>query len=389
MPFVKKTDIAKVRELLLSIRDISEQQEIQRLSDRALSVLHGGQLQREVGPRGIEVHGAEPVRAAIRPRDATRIFYAADIHGSESCYVKFLNSAKFYNVDVLILAGDLTGKGIVPFVETKDGSFEIEFLGNRHRIRNKKKLAEIKQSVRDSGFYPLFTNHLELAEMVEDQKKREKVFVNLMVDTIRRWMNLADSKLGAAEIECYISPGNDDFFEIDSVLGESKKFVNTDGKVVRIRDRCDMLTLGYSNPSPWNLPRDTTEDDLAKRIGRLASAVTDFSSAIFNLHCPPYGSGLDMGPVIEPRPAKSLATRMPRSQSIGSTPIGSKAVRDAVKRFQPLVSLHGHVHESRGACRIGRTMCFNPGSEYSEGILLGLLLDIDRDGVVNYVFTSG
>jgi hypothetical protein len=387
MPFVKKTEIAKIRELLLSIRDITEQQEIQRLSDRALSVLQG--RHKETGYEGGQMLASAPQKPRNHGRDTTRIFFASDIHGSESCFNKFINSARFYDVDVLILAGDLTGKGIVPFVELKDGSYEIQYLGNRHRIRSRKKLSEMRGSVRESGFYPFFTNSSELNQLKDDQKKIDRLFVDLTIETLRRWMAFADTKLSAMDVECYVSPGNDDFFDIDTVIGESKVFSNPDGRVVKIADRYEMITLSYSNPSPWNLPRDTSEDDLSRRINELASSLVDVPNSIFNFHCPPYGSGLDMGPIIEPRFVKSLATRMPKASSIGSTPIGSRAVRNAIRQYQPLVSLHGHVHESRGSCRIGRTMCFNPGSEYSEGLLLGLILDISSQGSVNYVFTSG
>ncbi len=391
MPFVKKTEIAKILELLLSIRDISEQEEIRRLSDRARATLLRKTEESLVPPHDIS-HGlpANQAQAKRAPgRKATRIFYACDIHGSESCFQKFMNSARFYGVDVLILAGDLTGKGIVPFVEQRDGSYGIDFLGERHRIKARKKLAELRARVRDSGFYPFFTTISEVSELRNDQNRLDRKFAELTAETLRRWMAAADEKLKNLGIECYVSPGNDDSRDIDVLIEGSRSIVNPDERVVKIADKFEMLTLGFSNPSPWNLPRDTTEEDLARRISALSSSMSDFSTAIFNLHCPPYGTGLDMGPLIEPRPVKSLATRLPRSKSIGSAPIGSVAVKNAIEKYQPLMSLHGHVHESRGSCRIGRTICFNPGSEYFEGLLLGLLLDIDTKNNVNYVFTSG
>ncbi|RLG63511.1 hypothetical protein DRO02_06455 [archaeon] len=59
------------------------------------------------------------------------------------------------------------------------------------------------------------------------------------------------------------------------------------------------------------------------------------------------------------------------------THAGSKSVRYVIEKYQPLVSLHGHIHESFGFCKIGRTYCVNPGSEYAEGILRAFLVEID------------
>jgi Icc-related predicted phosphoesterase len=70
------------------------------------------------------------------------------------------------------------------------------------------------------------------------------------------------------------------------------------------------------------------------------------------------------------------------------TGVGSKAVRRAIETYQPILSLHGHIHESRGVATIGRTVCINPGSEYPDGVLRGAIVDFDRDGVKSYVLTS-
>ena len=61
-----------------------------------------------------------------------RIFYASDIHGSDRCWRKFLNSAGFYSADALVLGADLTGKAIVPLVEGADGVVRAQFLGSEH-----------------------------------------------------------------------------------------------------------------------------------------------------------------------------------------------------------------------------------------------------------------
>src|SRR6266568_2674048 len=62
----------------------------------------------------------------------TTIFFATDIHGSERCFIKFINAAKFYQADVLILGGDITGKAMVPIVRQANGAsirYRATFLG--------------------------------------------------------------------------------------------------------------------------------------------------------------------------------------------------------------------------------------------------------------------
>jgi Icc-related predicted phosphoesterase len=70
-------------------------------------------------------------------------------------------------------------------------------------------------------------------------------------------------------------------------------------------------------------------------------------------------------------------------------PVGSTAVRAAIEEHQPLLSLHGHIHESGGAVRIGRTLAINAGSEYGEGVLRGVLVTVGGGKVLRYQATTG
>jgi Icc-related predicted phosphoesterase len=53
--------------------------------------------------------------------------------------------------------------------------------------------------------------------------------------------------------------------------------------------------------------------------------------------------------------------------------------------------VHGHIHESRGICRLGRTLALNPGSVYSDGALQGALLDLNakKGKVARYLLVTG
>ncbi len=141
-----------------------------------------------------------------------------------------------------------------------------------------------------------------------------------------------------------------------------------------------MISLSWSNPTPWDTPRECGEEELEKKIDGLASQIEDMKSAIFNFHVPPHGTALDEAPAL----SKDLVP------SVGKTvSAGSKAVLNVIRKYQPLLGLHGHIHESRGVQKIGRTVCMNPGSEYTEGILRGVIVFLEKKKIKDFMFTSG
>jgi len=310
------------------------------------------------------------------------LYYTSDIHGSERCFLKFLNAAKFYNVNTLILGGDLTGKVLVPIVEV-DGHWEMTFLGRHEVLRTLEEVTEAEKRIRFNGFYPYRCTPDELARMEADRAYADRVFRQVMRDSVERWVRLAEERLRGTGVRCFVMPGNDDEFEIDEVLAGSDVVVNPDGAIVEI-DGYQMLSLAWANPTPWNSPRELPEEELAARIERLARELDPSLPVIFNLHCPPYDSTLDSAPQLR----EDLSVVMVGGQP-NMVPVGSRAVREAIERYQPVVSLHGHIHESRGAVRIGRTLCINPGSAYGEGVLHGALVRLENDRVASYQLVSG
>jgi Icc-related predicted phosphoesterase len=313
-----------------------------------------------------------------------RIFYAADIHGSERCFRKFLNAGKVYNADVIILGGDLTGKIVVPILQRKDGSFEVKVFGRRHYGTNPEELARAEAELGASGLHPEAMTEDELAEIVRQPERQKELFREAIQKTVRGWVGLADERLAATGIECYIMLGNDDDPMVGETLSTSVRIVNPDLRVVTVGGSHEMVSVGFSNRTPFDSPREMDEDKLEAVISKLASGLKDRDGAIFNLHCPPYGVGLDLAPALD-------ADR--RIISYGGqarlVPVGSTAVYRCIEKFQPCLSIHGHIHESRGMARIGRTVCLNPGSEYGEGILHGVIVDLDGPWVHSYQFVAG
>ena len=313
----------------------------------------------------------------------TRVFFISDVHGSNKCFRKFLNAAKFYNANVLILGGDITGKVMTPIVEI-DGGFRCAYKGTEMVLNGGSEVEEFKKKAAESGEYTHVISPSDFQELEADPAKVKELFRQLMVERVREWVALAEERLGKTSVKCFISPGNDDLVDVDPVLSSSSYVVNPEEKVMDIDGGHEMITLGYTNRTPWNSPREVDEDVLARKIERMTNLVRNMKSAIFNIHVPPIDTILDQAPRI----GEGLKIVV-RAGSVEMISAGSTACKAAIMKHQPMLGLHGHIHESRGIVKLGRTTCANPGSEYSEGILRGFLSDIDGDRIKSYILTSG
>jgi uncharacterized protein len=312
-----------------------------------------------------------------------RLFFATDIHGSDTCWRKFLNSGKHYDADVIVLGGDMTGKALIPVVDAGEGRWYATLLENRHDLNGEDELAKFEDAVTRRGYYPFRTTPDELRELQGDEDRTTELFHRLMLGRVESWTALADERLAGSGLRCFVCPGNDDQFEVDEILARAKHVEACEGRVVEI-DGFQLASTGWSNRTPWDTYREEDEPELGKRIETVVSDVTaPAERTIFSFHCPPYGSGLDEAPELTEDMRLKHAGRAP-------VPLGSTAVREAIEKHQPALSLHGHIHESRGNARIGRTLCINPGSAYEQGDLLGAVVDLEGGKKVKrFVLTSG
>jgi Icc-related predicted phosphoesterase len=313
----------------------------------------------------------------------TRIYFTSDVHGSEVCWKKFLNAGKFYKADIAIMGGDITGKVVVPIVEADDGKYEAHVFGRDEVMESRKDVEHFETKVMSSGYYPYRCDMKEYEHLQSDPNGLSGLFDKLIAQGIERWLELADQKLDGS-IKVYVSPGNDDRFIIDPLLDSSKKVINPEEKLVEIDKYHVMITSGWVNPTPWCTAREEPEDKLNKRFERLFKLTTDYAHLIANLHPPPYKSGLDTAPKL----SENFTPVVQGGQQI-MIPVGSTSVYDLIKRYQPKLGLHGHVHESPGIAKIGKTLCVNPGSEYGEGILRGFIVDLEKDKISRYWRTEG
>jgi Icc-related predicted phosphoesterase len=304
------------------------------------------------------------------------IFFATDIHGSTACFKKVLAAPAFYNADVVVLGGDLTGKMIVPILKVGDG-WEARYLSSTVRLAGESGVRAFEKTVSDAGYYPFRTRTDELDG--DSAERKERIFREQVISRLVMWDELAKGKL-----PIYVAPGNDDELYIDEVLAQSSSFVNTEAHEVELPGGYRLYSSGWSNRTPWHTPRELDEAELLERLEGVVATANDASMAIFNFHVPPKDSGLDTCFEVNERLEVVSELGQPKLTSAGST-----AVREILTRMQPAASLHGHIHESRGMSRIGRTIAFNPGSEYSEGILRGVLVGLKNGRVESHQFTSG
>jgi uncharacterized protein len=314
----------------------------------------------------------------------TKIFFATDIHGSDVCLRKFLNAGKFYGVDAVVMGGDITGKMIVPVVEESPDQYSAHIFG-RKRVVDSTGLSGLNKFIADAGFYPHPMTPDEVAALQQDPAGVDQLFQKLMTETMNRWIDMAEDRLGGSGIEVIFAPGNDDPMFVDDLLSGSDVVVNPDSRVVELPGGFPMISVGYSNRTPWASPRELDEDDLRTVIDEEVAKLADPRRAIFNLHVPPKNTPIDQAMELDAefRPVV-------RGGAPVITGVGSSAVRDAIATYQPMMSLHGHIHESRGEARIGKTVALNPGSEYSEGVLRGVIITLSaKKGLRGYQLVSG
>lgn len=307
-------------------------------------------------------------------REETRLFFATDVHGSDRCYRKFLNAAKFYDANVLILGGDITGKMLIPVQRTSSG-WNVRFRDNTYRDLGDAELAQMERQLRDVGTYPIRGTPEELL-CLEDEAERQRVFVAAVVEQMSRWMELAEARLDGTGVRCLMAPGNDDHWEIDRVIQSSTTVEFAESRCIALEGGTEVITTGYSNETPWHTPREATEEELADRLQEMFRAVRDPGRLVLVAHPPPRATELDQAPAIDGEFRVQTDLGSPRM-----APVGSSAVRSFIEEHQPVLGLHGHVHESKAIQRLGETVCVNPGSEYGDGVLCGAVIGL-RDGTV-------
>lgn len=308
-----------------------------------------------------------------------RILFTTDIHGSNTCFKKFINTVNNTKLspDVLIIGGDITGKDLTYLVEQPDGSILTSDRGKTIKLTTKEEIEAFIKKVGDGGGYIYKCTIEDYNQVTKSKEKQDNILKGLIEERIQEWINLAEKKLANSEVPLIINTGNDDFYSIDKLLSSSDKIIFPEGKIVPLKNGTHLVSCGYANLTPFGCPRDISEENLFNRIesylNEYLNKGLDMNNCILNLHCPPINSKLDIGP-------KLVDGTQPKMSAFGKEidAVGSEAIRDIIEKYQPLLGLHGHIHESPNIDFIGKTQVLNPGSEYQSGILRFAIIDFNE-----------
>jgi Icc-related predicted phosphoesterase len=318
----------------------------------------------------------------------TRIFFAADLHGSQVTFRKFLAAATFYGVDALVFGGDLMGKALVPIVRTT-GGYRASFQGRDEEL-DADGLDAFTRAIEQPGFYWKVFERDEYEAVDGDPMARHGLFHELASERLAAWIDRAEDRLRGTGVRLYLTGGNDDEPAVLETLDrhDGEHVIASEGHLVELDGEHTMITVGLSTFTPWDTPREASEEEIARTIEAAVATVPDVGRCVFNLHCPPKDTPIDTCLKLEVRPGE-LPRPIREGGRFVTTGGGSVAVREAIDRYQPLVGLHGHIHESGGRFRIGRTQTFNPGSEYVQGVLQGVIVSLRGGRLVSYQHTQG
>lgn len=302
----------------------------------------------------------------------TRIFFSCDCHGSVPVFNKMLQVHSAYHCDVVMMCGDLTGKAVVPIVQEQKDRWWTAPWGKKEVYKSMEQVEQAKKIFEKRGFYCYVTTPEELKAMESNPDEIKKLFNKLMLNRFRDWVRIIDEKL-PANVTMIMSPGNDDSLDIDEILKSSKKITYPLGKVVEITDQYKMVSCEWVNTTPWKTPRECSEEELKPKLEAELKRVGNHENLICNFHASPYGTRLDLAPKIDEKLQVKIRFGTP-----DMIHVGSKAVRELFEEYQPLIGLHGHIHESASTDHIGRTLCINPGSVYIQGMLNAFIIDLPQ-----------
>ncbi len=324
-----------------------------------------------------------------KSKKLNRLFFATDLHGSERTYRKFINAGKFYGVDTLVMGGDISGKLLIPIIREANGHYRATLQGTVQHLTTDEEVKQLQERIGLLGFYYKVMDEDEYKALSQDPEAVNKLFHELARQRLTQWVDLAETRLKGTGIRCYVTGGNDDDPEVlEAIRGAGREaFFACEAEIIPIDEQHNMASVGFSNPTPWKTPREIPEEKLNEIIENMCAQVKDFQHCIFNFHVPPLDSTLDTCPKLDW--STDPPTPIVSSGQIVFAGAGSPSVRKAIEKYQPMLGLHGHIHEAQGMVKIGRTTCVNPGSEYGEGILRGCLITYADGKVEGFQMTSG
>jgi len=298
---------------------------------------------------------------------------------------KWLHVPEAHGADVLMFCGDLTGKMIVPFIKQNDGTTRVDYFKAKEMLQSEAEVQGMKTKLQDIGVYYFDTTADEIKQFQEHPEKVDDFMAKAIEERMKQFCDLIIERIDTKKTKVFVMPGNDDIKIVDEIIKsyEDKNIIYPLDKVTDVGG-FETISFEFVNPTPWDTPREMNESDLKKAIDKLITRLSDPSKSIFCFHCPPINTKLDSAPKLNKDLAIETAGGIPQFEHVGS-----KSVRAAIEKYQPILGLHGHIHEAFGFDQIGKTLVLNPGSEYGEGILRGYIIEMSAGGVDKYWKVEG
>jgi Icc-related predicted phosphoesterase len=204
----------------------------------------------------------------------TKIYFVTDIHGSERCFRKFLNAGPLYKADVMIMGGDLAGKELLVISEKAGGSsYSFIVNGKSFEIETNEELKEAKQFISDLGFYS-YVGQSEDIQAMQAEQTFEAFMETLMRERMLKWLEMAEQKLSTSKMPLYWMLGNDDPQSWASYLRDCPWGTYSEDGIIKIDDYHEMISWGYSNPTPWQTAREQSEEQLLVTLDFMTSNVS-------------------------------------------------------------------------------------------------------------------
>ena len=186
----------------------------------------------------------------------------------------------------------MPGKAVIPIQLGVDGWFRAEFMGEERTGTSPEELARLEAAIRFNGTYPWAAPRADIEHAGEDRAERDAQTDWLIIEELQRWIKLGDERFAQYGVQAVVMGGNDDPWSIEKVLDAATCVQNCDARILRVGNH-ELLSLGWSNVTPWHTEREAGEEELYARLKPLAEQFEDPWTAIFNIHVPPYDTRLD------------------------------------------------------------------------------------------------
>jgi len=273
-----------------------------------------------------------------------KLFYTTDLHGSERTFQKLLEAIRTRTeIDVFILGGDHAGKGFYP-KQPIEGGWCIHGPQQASVINSPEKLAIAEERAAFHGAYlvdlpPDESLNITAPYIVPAAAKHQAIIARA-----KDWAARLSQAAQESGKKIVITFGNTDPYTLDLVYQKPGLLVATNSAVDLPNDWKLISVAEVPVKNKSKTERGATEDEIRSRIRKLSGEAHGVNKTIWAIHCPPITT--------------PIATRKKDKGVFGSYGVFSK-----ISKKGPPLSLHGHIHQpQKRQCRIGRTLCLNPGS---------------------------